>query len=144
MPTIVTEFTPAPVCPYCGKPRSTWWDGCKLDHDGDTAVWQCGSCGLDFFVKLHMSICFSTRDLEAHFIDEISLHESWLELAEKEPEEMRRRVSDYDVVLARRKLKLAVLKQNMITIAEKRKQREKADAAEHSVVEEAEEDLDRG
>ena len=55
---IYTDFTPSPVCPYCGHVERDAWE---IDFgSSETATVFCGACGRGYVVLQHISITYTT------------------------------------------------------------------------------------
>lgn len=59
-----TEWTNLPTCPHCGEQDRDWWDGRGLENDGDQKYVECGACGKEHRITIHVTVEFTTEKLE--------------------------------------------------------------------------------
>lgn len=63
---VCREWTEVPVCPHCGQKDTDWWDGSKLNGDGDTEEMACAICGGLYEVRMCIETSFCTKPLAAN------------------------------------------------------------------------------
>jgi hypothetical protein len=61
---IDTEYTPDPVCPYCGFVDVDWYDGLDSKGDGDEWIAECPLCDKPYTCLIEIRTDFTTKRYE--------------------------------------------------------------------------------